>query len=131
MADETRVVRTAGVYGNFVLPGLLETDDGPADLVLHPEGTEITFEQWKTVREAAVANQVVVRLDEDFPGELYAAEIEKAEAARAAEATAGTSGQKPRLRRSVPHVPHHTSSSLSRSSGKVCDRVRCSVPCRS
>src|SRR3982750_4316157 len=95
MADETRVVRTAGVYGNFVLPGLLETDDGPADLVLHPEGTEITFEQWKTIREAAVANQVVVRLDEDFPGELYAAEIEKAEAARAAEATAGTSGQKP------------------------------------
>src|SRR3982750_2756021 len=95
MADETRVVRTAGVYGNFVLPGLLETDDGPADLVLHPEGTEITFEQWKTVREAAVANQVVVRLDEDFPGELYAAEIEKAEAARAAEATAGTPEQKP------------------------------------
>lgn len=84
MADEKRVVRTAGVYGNFVLPGLLETDDGPADLVLHPEGTEITFEQWKAVRDAAVANQVVVRLDEDFPAELYAAEVEKREAERTA-----------------------------------------------
>jgi hypothetical protein len=67
MADEKRVVRTAGVSGEFRLPGLLETDDGPADLVITPEGTEVTQEQWLAVAEAATTNHVIVRLDEDFP----------------------------------------------------------------
>jgi len=92
MADETRVVRTAGVYGNFVLPGLLDTDDGPADLVITPDGAEITFEQWKVVAEAATANHVVVRLDEDFPGELYAAELEKHQQAKADAASGNATG---------------------------------------
>lgn len=93
MADEKRVVRTAGVYGDFVLPGAQEGDDGPTDLVITPHGTEVTFEQWLTVADAAEVNAVVVRLDEDFPAELYAARAEKA---KEAEAPAPSNGeQKP------------------------------------
>jgi hypothetical protein len=67
MADETRLVRTAGVAGEFRLPGLLNTPEGPADLVITPEGTEVTQEQWLAVAEAATVNHVIVRLDEEFP----------------------------------------------------------------
>lgn len=67
MADDKRVVRTAGVYGTFHV----------GDVTITPEGTEVSFEEWKTVAAAAVENQVVVRLDEDFPGELYAADAAK------------------------------------------------------
>lgn len=70
MADDKRVVRTAGVSGTFVLPGLLDTDDGPADLTITPEGVEVTREQWLAVAAAATQNHVIVRLDEDFPVEL-------------------------------------------------------------
>lgn len=80
MADEKRVVRTAGVYGTFVLPGLAQTDEGPGDLEVTPHGVEVTFEQWMAIAEAAEVNAVVVRLDEDFPGELYAAHAEKKQA---------------------------------------------------
>lgn len=67
MADEKRVVRTAGISGTLRMPGLLETDDGPADLDITPEGVEVTQAQWEKIAEAATANHVVVRLDEDFP----------------------------------------------------------------
>ena len=80
MADEKRVVRTAGVFGTFVLPGLAETDEGPGDLEITPHGVEVTFDQWLAIAEAAEVNAVVVRLDEDFPGELYAAHAEKKQA---------------------------------------------------
>lgn len=94
MAEETRTARTAGVYGTFVLPGLGKDDEGNAvDLVVTPHGSEITFDQWMAVAEAAEANQVVVRLDEDFPGELYAAAAEKKQAT--AEAPKEASGQTP------------------------------------
>ena len=90
MADEKRVVRTAGVYGDFVLPGLGKDDDGnDTDLVVTPAGTEVTFEQWLTIADAAEVNAVVVRLDEDFPGELYAARAEKKGAEASAPATDG------------------------------------------
>lgn len=91
MADETRVVRTAGVYGTFVLPGARTTPDGPADLQVTPEGTEITFEEWQILAKAAVDNQVVVRLDEDFPAERYAAAAQKREESSAEAPEAGTS----------------------------------------
>jgi hypothetical protein len=81
MADEKRTVRTAGVYGDFVLPGLGKDDEGnDTTLVVSPHGVEVTFDQWMAIAEAAEANQVVVRLDEDFPGELYAAAVEKKQA---------------------------------------------------
>lgn len=67
MADEKRVVRTAGISGTLRMPGLLETDDGPADLDITPDGVEVTRAQWDKIAEAATANHVVVRLDEDFP----------------------------------------------------------------
>lgn len=68
MADETtRLVRTAGVSGEFRLPGLLDTPDGPADLVITPDGVEVTKEQWLAVADAATTNHVIVRLDEEFP----------------------------------------------------------------
>lgn len=67
MADEKRVVRTAGISGTLRMPGLLETDDGPADLDITPDGVEVTRAQWEKIAEAATANHVVVRLDEDFP----------------------------------------------------------------
>lgn len=81
MADEKRVVRTAGVYGTFVLPGLGTDDEGnTADLAVTPHGVEVTFDQWLAIADAAEVNAVVVRLDEDFPGELYAANAEKKQA---------------------------------------------------
>ena len=81
MADETRIVRTAGVYGTFVLPGQGKDDEGnTVDLAITPDGAKVTFDQWMSIAEAAEANQVVVRLDEDFPGELYAAAAEKKQA---------------------------------------------------
>lgn len=67
MADETRVVRTAGVSGEFRLPGLAHGDDGPEDLVITPDGIDVTRDQWLTVADAATTNHVIVRLDEDFP----------------------------------------------------------------
>ena len=67
MADEKRVARTAGISGTLVMSGLAETDEGPADLVITPDGVEVTEAQWKVIAEAATANHVVVRLDEDFP----------------------------------------------------------------
>lgn len=92
MADEKRTVRTAGVYGDFVLPGLGKDDEGnDADLVVTPHGIEVTFDQWMAVAAAAEVNAVVVRLDEDFPGELYAAAAEKKQAESSKEA----SGQEP------------------------------------
>lgn len=77
MADETRVARTAGISGTLRLPGFLETPDGPADLDITPEGTEVTREQWEAISEAAAAGHVVVRLDEDFPFEPAAEEAPK------------------------------------------------------
>jgi len=91
MADEKRTVRTAGVYGDFVLPGLGKDDDGnDTALVVSPHGVEVTFDQWMAIAEAAEANQVVVRLDEDFPGELYAAAAEKKQAEAPKEASGST-----------------------------------------
>lgn len=90
MADETRTVRTAGVYGDFVLPGLGKDDEGSdTALVVSPHGVEVSFDQWMAIAEAAEENQVVVRLDEDFPGELYAAAAEKKQAADAPKETSG------------------------------------------
>lgn len=81
MADEKRTVRTAGVYGDFVFPGLGRDDEGnEADLVVTPHGTDVTFDQWMAVADAAEVNAVVVRLDEDFPAELYTARAEKKDA---------------------------------------------------
>lgn len=88
MADEKRTVRTAGVYGDFVLPGLGKDDDGnDTDLVVSPHGVEVTFDQWLVIADAAEVNAVVVRLDEDFPAELYAARAEKKDAEAAAPAS--------------------------------------------
>lgn len=68
MADDSkRVVRTPGMYGTFHV----------GDVTITPDGTEIDYEQWKTIAAAAVTNRVVVRLDEDFPAELYAADAQK------------------------------------------------------
>lgn len=57
MADDKRVVRTAGVYGTFIV----------GDITITPEGVEVSRDEWLTIAESAVVNQVVVRLDEDFP----------------------------------------------------------------
>lgn len=94
MADDKRLARTAGVYGTFHV----------GDVTITPEGTEVSFEEWKTVAAAAVANQVVIRLDEDFSGELYAAEAAK----RVEETSAPTDGTE---------VPEQTSGRGRRTGG--------------
>jgi len=86
MADEKRIVRTAGVAGTFVLSGLLQTEEGPADLVITPEGTEVTREQWEAVAKAATENHVIVRLDEDFP-------VAEAQDPKTAETASGDAGE--------------------------------------
>lgn len=115
MADEKRVVRTAGVFGDFVLPGLGRDDEGnEVDLVVTPHGGEVTFDQWMAIAEAAEANKVVVRLDEDFPGELYAAAAEKKQAD--AQVPKEASAQAPQTGTSVDGVD--TSASGSRRSAR-------------
>lgn len=57
MADEDkRVAYTTGIGGNLIV----------GDLEITPEGTEVTREQWTTVRDAAAQARLHVSLDKDF-----------------------------------------------------------------
>lgn len=67
MADETRVARTTGLVDKFVV----------GDTEITPAGVELTYEQWKTVRDAAFRAKVRVSLDEDFPVETVTADLDK------------------------------------------------------
>lgn len=66
MADEDkRVAYTTGIGGTLIV----------GDLVITPEGTEVTREQWTTVRDAAAQSRLQISLDRDFEAKGLEAKI--------------------------------------------------------
>jgi hypothetical protein len=56
---ETRVVRTNGFVSEF--------QSGVDDLVITPEGVDVTEDQYKQLRDVAFASHITLHLDEEFP----------------------------------------------------------------